>query len=105
MMADSKEDELTIKEIWASAEAEFVRLTGKTLQNGTIKTLEDVRAEIESRTSPPSGDAPAADDKWDKEKFKNAGLKVLKCLKMLVGAATQLSDIVRFKPPVQAHDD
>lgn len=93
-MADSKGDELSVKEIWAAAGAEFFRLTGKSLENGPIKSFDDVQVEIESRNNPPSGDTPAADDMWDKEKFKSAGLKVLKCLKMLVGAATQLSSIV-----------
>ncbi|KAK6836019.1 hypothetical protein PG987_006514 [Apiospora arundinis] len=95
MMADGKEDEITVKEIWAAAEAEFIRLTGKPLQNGPIKSFEDVRIEIESRSRSPSSDTPsAADDRWNKEKFKTAGLKVLKCLKMLVGAATQLSQFL-----------
>lgn len=94
-MADTKKDELSVKEIWAAAEVEFTRLTGKTMQNGPTKSFEDVRVEIESRGKPPGGDvALLTKDKWDKEKFKNAGLKVLKCLKVLVGAATQLSGMV-----------
>ncbi|KAK8012254.1 nacht and tpr domain containing protein [Apiospora marii] len=74
-------------------DAKEEELTGKSL-DGPIRSLEDVQAEIESRSQLSSGDAPVADEKWDKEKFKGAGLKVLQCLKMLVGAATQLSGML-----------
>ncbi|KAK7994744.1 Nacht and tpr domain containing protein [Apiospora arundinis] len=95
LLAECEENELKVKEIWTAADAEFFKLTGKSLQNGPIKSFEDVRVEIESRSKPPSGDTPSAtEDRWDKEKFKSAGLKVLKCLKMLVGAATQLSEFL-----------
>lgn len=85
---------MTVKEMWLDAEAEFTRLTGKHLQNGPTKSLEDVQAAIELR-SKPGADAPVADGEVDNKKLKDAGLKVLKCLKMLVGAATQLSSLVR----------
>jgi hypothetical protein len=86
---------MTVKDMWQAAETEFNRLTGKSLQTGPTKSFEDVLAEIDSRSKPPGADATDADGHWDKEKLKSAGLKVLKCLKMLVGAATQLSSLVR----------
>lgn len=95
-MADSRGDEVSIKDLWADAEAEFQKLTGKYLRNGPLKSFEDVQASIESRNRITYGGEAGTgkEDKWDKEKFKDAGLKVLKCLKMLVGAATQLSSDV-----------
>ncbi|KAK7952887.1 hypothetical protein PG996_013768 [Apiospora saccharicola] len=91
-MADSKSHESPIRVIWAAAAEEFTRLTKRSLDNGAIDSFDALQREIESRSMPPSGDASADAGKWDKERFKSAGFRVLKCLKILLGAATQLSD-------------
>lgn len=91
-MADTKEHEMSLNDIWAAAEAKFKSLTGESLRNGQIKSFDTLRAEIESSSKPASGDAPADKDK--KEKFKSAGLEFLQYAKLLVGAAVQVSAVV-----------
>ncbi|KAK8036073.1 hypothetical protein PG993_008687, partial [Apiospora rasikravindrae] len=94
MMADNKEATM-VKGIWEAAEAKFKDLTGKSLQSGPIKTFDALRLEIEARSRPSSGDDESAvDGKWDKAKFKSAGLEVLKWVKILVGAAVQASAVL-----------
>ncbi|KAH8880886.1 hypothetical protein GQ53DRAFT_736167 [Thozetella sp. PMI_491] len=80
--------EKTISEMWADAQVEFERLSRKPLDRGPLKSFEDVQAEIELRGDPGYSDDNKKDG-WDRT--KSVGLKVLHCLKLLAGVATQVS--------------
>ncbi|KAJ8122639.1 hypothetical protein O1611_g9793 [Lasiodiplodia mahajangana] len=80
-----------MKEIWAEAAKSFEDICGKSLQNGDLKSFDDVRAKIESASK-----AGADDDSdvggWDKA--KSIGLESLKYLRLLLGAASQASSFI-----------
>lgn len=84
------EKEMSMKEMWAEAAKSFESICGESLQRGEVRSFEDVRAKIESRSKPGVDDEPG--DRW--EKAKSVGLESLKYLKLLVGAACQASEFV-----------
>jgi hypothetical protein len=90
------EGEAAMKEMWAAAAREFESICGESLQRGEVKSLDDVLRKIES-SSKASSSTDAGPDKWDKA--KSVGLKSLKYLKMLVGAASQASSFVSWTIP------
>lgn len=91
--ADQKptEEEMSMKDLWDKAAVAFERICGESLQRGDVKTFDDVRRKIEEGTKA-SYDTDEGEDKW--EKAKSVGLKSLKFMKMLVGAASQASGVV-----------
>lgn len=80
-----------MKEMWDAAAKAFEEICGESLQRGDIKGFNDVQMKIEAINKASFGPAEEA-DKWNKA--KSVGLKSLKFLKMLVGAASQASSIV-----------
>lgn len=78
--------EASMEEIWAAASRDFERVCGMSLKNGDVKSFDDVQRRIER-----SGNAET-EDNWDAA--KSLGLKSLKFLKTLVGAASQASSLV-----------
>ncbi|ROV93591.1 hypothetical protein VMCG_08093 [Cytospora schulzeri] len=86
--ADGK---MSINKMWAEAAKEFESICGESLQRGELKTFDDVQKKIEGK-SKSSGSIDEGEDRWDKA--KSVGLKSLKYLKMLVGAASQASGII-----------
>ena len=83
--------ELSMERMWDEAAKEFERICGESLQRGEVKSFNDVQAMIEKNVKPSYGEGPSS--KW--EKAKSVGLSSLKFMKMLVGAATQASALVR----------
>ncbi|KAJ5159615.1 uncharacterized protein N7482_006619 [Penicillium canariense] len=83
-----QEDPTSISDIWESARREFERLTGKQLQPTSAASLQGIRDTIAaSRTSKDP----------DTEKAKAAGLRIVKCLQLLGGVASQAASLV-FPP-------
>ncbi|KAI1411841.1 hypothetical protein F5Y13DRAFT_200538 [Hypoxylon sp. FL1857] len=80
----------SMEEMWAAAAKAFTEICGESLQRGDVKGFDDVQRKIES-VSKASYDV-GQEDKWDKA--KTVGLKSLKYLKMLVGAASQASSFI-----------
>ncbi|XDG03489.1 hypothetical protein ABKA04_003104 [Annulohypoxylon sp. FPYF3050] len=83
--------EMSMKEMWDAAAKAFEDICGESLQRGDIKGFNDVQMKIEAINKASFGPAEEA-DKWNKA--KSVGLKSLKFLKMLVGAASQASSII-----------
>ncbi|KAI1779641.1 hypothetical protein F4818DRAFT_400079 [Hypoxylon cercidicola] len=83
--------EVSVKELWAEAAKAFEEICGESLQRGDVKGFDDVQKKIEDASKASYG-IDAEEDKW--EKAKNVGLKSLKYLKMLVGAASQASSFI-----------
>lgn len=83
--------EMSMKEMWDAAAKAFEEICGESLQRGDIKGFNDVQMKIEAINKASFGPAEEA-DKWNKA--KSVGLKSLKFLKMLVGAASQASSII-----------
>ncbi|TPX15880.1 uncharacterized protein E0L32_000214 [Thyridium curvatum] len=89
--SDEKQDgEASMKEVWAEAAKAFETICGESLQKGEVKTFDDVQKRIESSGKATFESEPQ--DKWDTA--KGLGLKSLKYLKMLVGAASQASQFI-----------
>jgi hypothetical protein len=84
------ERETSMEEMWAEAAKAFENICGKSLLKGNVVNFDDVQRKIESINKAMYSEEPA--DKW--EKAKNVGLKSLKYLKMLVGAASQATSFV-----------
>ncbi|KAI1089944.1 hypothetical protein F5B19DRAFT_351940 [Rostrohypoxylon terebratum] len=83
--------DISMKEMWDAAAKAFEEICGESLQRGDIRGFQDVQMKIEAINK--ASFAPAEDaDKWDKA--KSIGLKSLKFLKMLVGAASQASSLI-----------
>ncbi|KAI0116512.1 hypothetical protein GGR51DRAFT_320612 [Nemania sp. FL0031] len=92
-LLEGKQGELFMKEIWAEAAKSFEDICGKSLQNGDLKSFDDVRAKIESASKAGADDDDGLDaGGWDKA--KNIGLESLKYLKLLLGAASQASSFI-----------
>jgi hypothetical protein len=87
-----KENPTSISEIWEGARREFERLTGKQLQPTSAASLQHIRDTIEASRS--SKDPGA-------EKAKQAGLRIVKCIQLLGGVASQAASLV--SPPSCMH--
>jgi hypothetical protein len=83
-----------MEDMWAEAAKEFENICGKSLQNGDVKGLDDLRKRIEEDNTATYGADAGREAKW--QKAKDMGLTSLKYLKMLVGAASQASSFVRL---------
>ncbi|KAI0139513.1 hypothetical protein F4776DRAFT_592485 [Hypoxylon sp. NC0597] len=83
--------ETAMKEMWADAAKAFEDICGESLQRGDVKGFDDVQRKIEGVSKASYEDA-GQEDKW--EKAKSVGLKSLKYLKLLVGAASQVSSFI-----------
>lgn len=81
-----------MEDMWAEAAKEFENICGKSLQNGDVKGLDDLRKKIEEDNTATYSTDAGREAKW--QKAKDVGLKSLKYLKMLVGAASQASSFV-----------
>ncbi|KAI1767301.1 hypothetical protein GGR53DRAFT_463602 [Hypoxylon sp. FL1150] len=84
--------DVSMKELWAGAAKAFEEICGESLQKGEVKGFDDVQKKIESISKASYGNSAEPADKW--EKAKSVGLKSLKYLKMLVGAASQASEFI-----------
>ncbi|KAI1138512.1 hypothetical protein F5Y05DRAFT_42402 [Hypoxylon sp. FL0543] len=84
--------EVSMKETWAAAAKAFEDICGESLQRGDVKGFEDVQRKIEAVSQASYGTDAGQEDKW--EKAKSVGLKSLKYLKLLVGAASQASSFI-----------
>lgn len=84
--------ERSVKELWAEAARAFEEICGESLQRGDVKGFDDVQKKIEGVSKVSYGIDAEPEAKW--EKAKSVGLKSLKYLKMLVGAATQASEFI-----------
>jgi len=82
-----------MEEIWVEAARAFEEICGESLQRGDVKGFDDVRKKIEGASKPSFGNDAEQEGKW--EKAKSAGLASLKYLKLLVGAASHASSLVR----------
>lgn len=99
-VVDPRPKDNSMQEIWDQAAQEFEQICGKSLQNGEVKSFDDVQRAIEESGKASYRAEP--EDKWDKA--KSVGLLSLKYLKVLVGAASQASSFVcwravSFAPP------
>lgn len=81
-----------MREIWAEAAKAFEIICGQSLQNGDVKSFDDVQRKIESSSKASHGLDTGPEDTWDTA--KSVGLQSLKYLKMLIGAASQVSSFV-----------
>ncbi|KAI1376576.1 hypothetical protein F4677DRAFT_418942 [Hypoxylon crocopeplum] len=88
----SADGEASMKEIWAAAAKAFEDICGESLQRGDVKGFDDVQRKIEGVGKATYGIDAGQEDKWDKA--KSVGLKSLKYLKLLVGAASQASSFI-----------
>ncbi|KAI1100300.1 hypothetical protein F4804DRAFT_319299 [Jackrogersella minutella] len=86
------EREASVKEMWAAAAKAFEDICGESLQRGDVKGFDDVQRMIEGVNKASYGTDAEQTDKWDKA--KSVGLKSLKYLKLLVGAASQASSFI-----------
>lgn len=84
--------DVSVKELWAEAAKAFEEICGESLQRGDVKGFDDVQKKIESAGKASYGIDAEEEGKWEKAKI--VGLKSLKYLKMLVGAASQASSFV-----------
>lgn len=82
----------SMDELWIEATAAFEIICGESLQRGQVKSFEDVQAKIESGTYGSLQYVAEPQDKWDRA--KSFGLQSLRCLKMLVGAASLATTFV-----------
>jgi len=81
-----------MEEMWAEAAKAFEKICGESLQQGDVRGFDDVQKKIEAAGEASYGLDAGPEDKW--EKAKSVGLKSLKYLKLLVGAASQASMFV-----------
>ncbi|KAI0835757.1 hypothetical protein F5Y06DRAFT_118345 [Hypoxylon sp. FL0890] len=84
--------EASMNEMWAAAAKAFEDICGESLQRGDVKGFDDVQKKIEAVSKASYGIDAGQENKWDKA--KSVGLKSLKYLKMLVGAASQASSFI-----------
>lgn len=84
---------MSLDEIWTEAAKKFHEICGESLLKGDVKSFDDVRKKIEEVNKQPYGGDVDHEEKWDKA--KSVGLKSLKYMKMLLGAAAQASTFVR----------
>ncbi|KAF7296015.1 putative neutral amino acid permease protein [Mycena kentingensis (nom. inval.)] len=85
---DPADKDISVPELWQDAAQAFEKICGKSLQRGELKTFDDVQKKIEAISKTTFEEEP----KEVGEKAKNAGLKLLKYLKMFVGAASQAAE-------------
>ncbi|EFX01558.1 nacht and tpr domain containing protein [Grosmannia clavigera kw1407] len=92
--ADSQQD-LSMAEMWQEAAVRFKERTGTTLSLKPAKTLDDCIAEIEKRQLP----APSLSTETvsTRDKAKQYGINILRCLKLLGGVAAEGAEMV-FAP-------
>ncbi|PTB65626.1 hypothetical protein BBK36DRAFT_1202259 [Trichoderma citrinoviride] len=84
---------VSLEQIWDAAAMEFETICGESLQKGEVKSLDDVQVKIQSVNQGLQDADKEQNAKW--EKAKSVGLESLKYLRMLVGAASQASSLVR----------
>lgn len=76
-------------EVWEVAQREFERLTGKQLQPTSAAALQSIRDQIEAGRSSKDPNV---------QKAKDAGLRIIKCIQLLGGVASQAASLVRSFP-------
>ncbi|KAI0593663.1 hypothetical protein F4775DRAFT_577003 [Biscogniauxia sp. FL1348] len=79
--------------MWAAAANAFERICGESLHKGEVKSFDDVERKIESSGRVFFGNDTGPEDNWS-TMAKHVGLRSLKYLKMLVGAASQASSLI-----------
>lgn len=84
-----------MKELWDEAAKEFENICGVSLQTGNIRSFEDLQRKVENTNNTSSRLEDG--EKAKRDKAKSVGLTSLKCLKLLVGFASQASSVVRFE--------
>jgi hypothetical protein len=84
-----KENPTSVTEVWEIARREFERLTGKQLQPTSAAALQGIRDQIEAGRSSKDPDV---------QKAKQAGLRIIKCIQLLGGVASQAASLVRRSP-------
>lgn len=82
-----KDSPTSIAGIWEIARREFERLTGKQLQPTSAASLQHIRDTIEASRSSKDPNV---------EKAKQAGLRIVKCIQLLGGVASQAASLVRL---------
>jgi hypothetical protein len=81
-----------MKQIWAEAEKAFNDICGKSLQSGGLKSFDVVKKKIEEGGKASYGLDAGPKDRWDTA--KEVGRQTLQYLKILIGAASQVSSFV-----------